>query len=203
MTGLGVAAAIIASVFLGIFTVVSMILFIDFLDYGEISSEPFSSVCSLSFFVIGAACFAPNVSNALFILRSSRTDRTLRAAYLLIGYPVVFFSFLLATMKTYFAPSLTFGWPLFLLGAVAYPWAALVIHGEVKDALLRTTMMVRCRHCSYLFRMHMEEERMRCLYCGEVNENPHIDEVRDYQEQGTARGQAFNTGSPGNGPPEA
>jgi hypothetical protein len=178
MTGAGVAAAFVAAVFLGVYTVGSMFMFIDFLESGELSLGVFTGACILVFFVIGVACFSPNVVNALFVLRSSRSPRTLRAAYLLVGYPVVFFSFLLATMNTSFAPSLTFGWPLFLVGAVAYPWAALVLHGEVKDALLGNTIMVRCWHCTYLFRMHLEEERMRCLYCGQVNENPHLAEVR-------------------------
>jgi hypothetical protein len=203
MTGAGVAAAFVAAVFLGVYTVGSMALFLEFLDSGELYLEPFSGVCILVFFVIGIACFAPNVANALFVIRSSKSERTLRSAYLLVVYPTVFFSFLLATMNTSFTPSLTFGWPLFLLGAIAYPWAALVLHGEVKHALLGNSIMVRCRHCTYLFRMHIAEERMRCLYCGEENENPHLQQVLDHKEGRATRGESFNAMSPGNGPPEA
>ncbi len=181
MSEVGIAGSMAAAVFLGLMAAASLIMFMWFLDEGEFAMEATTTVCVIFFFILGFACFGPNVVNGLFMARSSSSPRVLRAAYFLIAYPVVFYSFMLATINAEFVPSVTFGWPLFLLGMVAYPWSALIVHNEVKDALLRTTIVVQCRRCHYLFRMHIEEEAMRCLYCGEVNANPHLAELRAHK----------------------
>lgn len=113
-----------------------------------------------------------NLTLALTILRSARTDRARRAAYIQILFPLLLASFMLSTPLASFAPSITFGFPLLLIGAFIYPYSAIVMKQEVKSMEMKNLLRIKCFECSYAFEMHREEDWVRCPYCGMANLNP-------------------------------
>jgi ribosomal protein S27E len=133
-------------------------------------------LCIPLFIALALLQIAPNLGNARFILRSSEDEGSRRAAYFLILYPLVLLSFFLATWSTSFMPSMTFGFPLFVVGAFAYPHAALIIRKQNKATIQGNLLKVKCWKCTYVFEMHRMEEWVRCPYCGEPNLNPTTEE---------------------------
>ena len=173
---LGTGFAILFGIFLGILSLYSLIQFIDFLIYGELNAGYEGVLCVPLMVLLGILHIATAVPNGRFTLRTSENVTGRRAAYFLIFFPFLLISFILATWTTSFILSLTFGFPLFILGTFAIPYAALIIHRENKVIEHSNLLRVKCWHCMYIFEMHQEEEWVRCPYCGEPNLNPLGDE---------------------------
>ena len=153
----------------------SLFSFIEYLAEGEIVVNLAAVPCIALSVVFIFVFMVLTVPVARFLLSSEATS-VRRASYFAILFPVLLVSFLLATPQASFAPFLTFGWPLLLLGAVAYPYAAVVMRRGVLSAQMKHLLMVECFRCTYVFEMHKEEPVVRCPYCGQVNMNPTMGE---------------------------
>jgi hypothetical protein len=162
----------IAMFFIGI---ISLFSFIDYMDSGEIESGFIMAPCLAFTFIAFFALLAFNLPISRIILRTG-PESGRRAAYFQILFPILLVSFLIATPRASFAPSLIFGFPLLLVGALAYPYSAVVVHKWVKMAEMKNLQIVGCFRCTYVFEMHREEKWLRCPYCGQVNMNPGAEE---------------------------
>jgi len=154
--------------------IVSMTVFFEYIydEDGEISVSMGSSGCVVVGIAMLIVVMAFNLTLALLILRSARTVRARRAAYIQILFPLFLASFMLSSPMASFTPSVAFGFPLLLLGAFLYPYSAIVIKQEVKGMEMKNLLRIKCFECSYAFEMHREEDWVRCPYCGKANLNP-------------------------------
>ena len=145
--------------------------FITFLEDGEISAEFTVAPCIImgGIFLVIALAFTLPIAR---VLLSSEDESARRAAYFSTLFPILLISFLLSTPQASFAPSFAFGFPLFLVGAVAYPYSAIVMKRHIKMAEMENLLIVRCFRCAYIFEMHKQEPWVRCPHCGQVNMNP-------------------------------
>ncbi|NOQ54444.1 MAG: hypothetical protein GQ558_07565 [Thermoplasmata archaeon] len=153
---------------------ISLMTFFEYIydEDGEISAGMGSAVCVPIGIALLIAVMVFNLTLALLILRSAGTDRARRAAYIQILFPLLLASFMLSTPLASFTPSIAFGWPLLLLGAILYPYSAIVMKQEVKAMEMKNLLRIKCFECSYAFEMHREEDWVRCPYCGKANLNP-------------------------------
>jgi len=169
-----IGTAFIAGTAMFVAGIVSLTVFLEFLydEDGEISVSFGSTGCVTVGIVMLIVVMVFNLSLALLILRSARTDRARRASYIQILFPLFLASFMLSTPGASFAPSMAFGWPLLLSGAFLYPYSAIVMKQEVKGMEMQNLLRIKCFECSYVFEMHREEDWIRCPYCGKANMNP-------------------------------
>ena len=153
---------------------VSTLVFLDYVadEEGEISVSFASGMCTAMAMVLLLILLGVNLRALSTILRTSEEVRAQRAAYFQLLFPLLLAGFMLSTPAANFAPSFAFGFPLLLMGAVLYPYSALVLSSEVRAMENRNLVRVRCHRCAYMFEMHREEEWVRCPYCGEPNMNP-------------------------------
>ena len=193
MTDVGIAASLVLAVFLAFLTLASIVAFMQYLADGEITMAFFEAPCTVVVLIILAPCSLLNAMNALVVLQAEGLARSLRGAYFLLIYPILLASFLLATIHTGFAPSLTFGWPLFILGMVEYPYAAILVRQELLAREAVNLRRLQCFACGAVLSIHKDEEWVRCPYCGTPNMNP-------YKEPEEATAQAARDGPE---PPEA
>jgi hypothetical protein len=170
-----------AMLFAGIFSVA---VFSDYIrdGDGEISVAVSSGGCVVLGIAMLVVFTVFNLTLALIVLRSARTDGARRAAYFQILFPPLLASFMLSTPMAAFTPSVAFGFPLLLAGAVLYPYSAIVMRREARQIEMRDLLLVSCYRCTYVFEMHREGDGIRCPYCGEVNMNP----VEAKEEEATA-----------------
>jgi ribosomal protein S27E len=150
----------------------SFISLAEFVHDGEIYVEFGVYPCITFLVVMTVATSVVNIAVARTVISSSTDPKALRAAYLLIGYPVILISFLFATIGTGFAPSIAFGLPLFATGMIAYPWASLIVRSEFFNLISANILRVQCYNCRYVFEMNRAQDQIRCPYCGEPNLNP-------------------------------
>lgn len=150
---------------------VSFISFVEYVDEGEISFGLIATPCVIVGVVALVVFLAFNFP-IVKVLLATAAPAGRRAAYFQLMFPVLLASFLIASPRASFAPSFTFAFPLLLVGAIAYPWSALVMKKWVKAAEMRNLLMVECFRCTYVFEMHREDEWIRCPYCGQINMNP-------------------------------
>ncbi len=166
--------AIIVTLVLFVASFISTIMFMDFLgsEEWEVSVDPTFSVCTGLAIVLLLVFLAYGTAVYRTVIGKARTDRARRAAYFQLLFPLALVGFLVATTLTSFAPSLTFGFPLFYAGTVLYPYTTFVLHREVKAVEVASLLLVRCFRCSYMFEMHKRQPSVLCPYCGQENLNP-------------------------------
>jgi hypothetical protein len=152
----------------------SLAVFWDYISWGdgEIAVSYSAGGCVIIGIVMLIGILAFDLGLALRIARATRRDRARQAAYFQILFPVLLASFMLCTPSAAFAPSIAFGFPLLLAGAVLYPYSAMVMKREAKEIERRDLILVSCWRCRNVFEMHREQEGTRCPYCGELNLNP-------------------------------
>ena len=172
-TELGIIMAIFIALGLSGMALMSVILFGEYLVDESVSAGFWEVPCLFMFaFFLFFAIFS--VQNALFFIRTSESERARRASYFLILFPLVLLGFVVATTKTGWAPSLTFGFPLFIVGAVGFPLAARVLHKEARAHEARNMLSIRCVRCTHAFVMDRHIEQVLCPYCGQPNLNPSL-----------------------------
>lgn len=164
--------ALLFSFFLATLSLISFIALAEYVSEGEIYVSYGTFICIPILLAVTVAACAINTTVARTVVTSSPDPKALRAAYLLVGYPIVMLSFLFATIGTGFAPSIAFGFPLFLAGTVLYPWASLIVRREFKNIISANILQVQCYNCRYVFEMNRVQDQVRCPYCGEPNLNP-------------------------------
>ena len=150
---------------------VSFFSFVEYVDEGEISVGLIATPCVLVG-VVALLVFLAFSFPIAKVLLATAAPAGRRAAYFQLLFPVLLASFLIASPRASFAPSFTFAFPLLLVGAIAYPWSALVMKKWVKATEMMNLLLVECFRCTYVFEMHREDEWIRCPYCGQVNMNP-------------------------------
>lgn len=153
----------------------SLISFIGYLYDGEIRVNPGAAVC-IVMAAIFLVVFLTITIPVARVLLSSEEPGARRASYFAVLFPIFLVSFLMATPQASFAPTFTFGWPLLLLGSIAYPFSAFAMKRGIKRAEMRHLLLLECFRCSYVFEMHKEQPMVRCPYCGQVNMNPTMGE---------------------------
>ncbi len=153
---------------------VSLMVFMEFIfdEDHEISVSMGSTGCVAIGIAVLIVVMVFNLTLALLILRSAGTERARRAAYIQILFPLLLASFMLSNPMASFIPSIAFGFPLLFLGAIIYPYSAIVMKQEVKGMEMKNLLRIKCFECSYAFEMHREEDWVRCPYCGKANLNP-------------------------------
>lgn len=166
--------AIIVTMALFIASFLSTVLFMDFVRSAdrEVYVEPSFSVCTGLAILLLLAFLGYGMVVYRGVLGRARTDRARRAAYFQLLFPLALVGFLVATTLTSFAPSLTFGFPLFYAGTLLYPYTTFVLHREVKAMEIENLLLVRCFRCTYMFEMHKRQPSLLCPYCGQENLNP-------------------------------
>ena len=169
---LAYGTALFFSFFLLVLSGASFIALAEYVSQGEIYVSFGSFICIPVLLAVSVAACAINASVARTVITSSPDPNALRAAYLLIGYPIVMLSFLFATIGTSFAPSIAFGFPLFIAGTFLYPWASLIVRREFWNIISTNVLRVQCYKCRYVFEMNRGQDQIRCPYCGEPNLNP-------------------------------
>lgn len=167
-------AVIIVTMALFIASFLSTVLFMDFVrsEDGDVFVEPAFSVCTGLAILLLLAFLAYGMLVYRGVISRARTDRARRAAYFQVLFPLTLIGFLVATTLTSFAPSLTFGFPLFYAGTLLYPYTTFVLHREVKAVEMENLLLVRCFRCTYMFEMHKRQPSLLCPYCGQENLNP-------------------------------
>lgn len=179
-TELGILTAIFIALGLAVMALFSIILFGEFLLDGTVSSALGGVPCLIMPVLVVFLAFI-SAKNALFFIRSSTSERARRASYFLILFPLVLVGFVIATTNTEWAPSLTFGFPLFIVGAIGFPYAAMALHKEAKAVVAQNILHVRCTQCTYVFEMHRSSEGVLCPYCGQPSINPLMAPVVDVE----------------------
>ncbi|UCC92740.1 MAG: hypothetical protein JSW25_08765 [Thermoplasmata archaeon] len=175
--------SIFAAFFLVSVGLFSMIAFWEYRSSGELATELIFVPCMVFGVVTLVSLWGFTFPVFKVVLsQGNRTGR--RAAYFQALFPILLISFLISTPQASFAPTFAFAFPLLFLGAVAYPYTAIVIHRWVKRSEMENLVIVECLRCSYVFEMHKTEEWMRCPYCGQVNMNPDMAEDTDVEGEG-------------------
>ncbi len=153
---------------------ISVTVFLGYIsdEDGEMSAATGSEACVVFGIAMLIVVLVFNLTLALLILRSARTVRARRAAYIQILFPIFLASFMLSSPMASFTPSIAFGFPLLLSGAFLYPYSAIVMRQEVRAMEMKNLLRIKCFECTYAFEMHREEDWVRCPYCGSANLNP-------------------------------
>jgi hypothetical protein len=172
MADLSFGLSILFAFFLLGLAFLSIVSLVEFAFEGEVYVPHTVYVCIPFLLAILVTVTVVTVAIARTVLRSSTDPRALRAAYFLIGYPIILVSFLFATVDTGFAPSIAFGLPLFGTGVIAYPLACLIVRDAFFNVLSANILKVQCYACRYIFEMNRQQDAVRCPYCGEPNLNP-------------------------------
>jgi hypothetical protein len=149
----------------------SLFSFLQYLEEGEVSVEFVALPCVALgglFIIVALACAIPVAR----VMTDCEVPAARRAAYFCLLFPVLLVSFLFATPRADFAPSVVFSFPLLLVGAVLYPMSAVAMRRHVRAAEAKHLLVLQCFRCSYQFEMHRGEPWIRCPYCGQVNMNP-------------------------------
>ncbi len=172
-TGLAIALSLILAILLLYFSFASFVLTADYMDDGEVEVGLIDEPCSVFFMLLVWVLIAPVMFVAYRLVRWIETRRALQAAYFLLLYPVVLISYIIATFSEVFLPSMVFGFPLFIVGAIFYPYCAVLLDREYRAMRSENVVRLACHHCSYIFELHRKEEERRCPMCGAVNLNPY------------------------------
>jgi hypothetical protein len=130
-----------------------------------------------------------NVTSALTVYQATRSDLSLRILYFNLLFPVVLFSFFIATSGGWFINSMIFGFPLFLMGAMMLPYAAYRLHWEALQIALKGPVRLRCYDCGFIFDFFLANRVVRCPKCGLLNRNP----IWKDTEEGSLRDMAFRS----------
>lgn len=150
-----------------------------FIEYIEDQSVSFPFElpgCLVLFLIMLFLVYLTNIANGIMVTRISRSEKSLRALYIFIFYPVLLLSYLIASYEEIFQTALIFGFPLFLAGAVLMPYGALVIHTEAHMAVYRNLAINYCLNCRYPIQMHREDKERRCPMCGAMTGNIYYQE---------------------------
>jgi len=173
-----------AGIFMFIGGFFSLVFFLDYLEHGEIEMAVVGTPCIIIGVVSLVVFVAYNLPIARVLIITAPAQGR-RAAYFQLLFPILLVSFLIATPQAGFAPSLTFVFPLLLLGAFAYPYTALQMKRWIKVAEIENLVVLMCFRCSYQLEMHKDERLHQCPYCGQVNLNPR------QAGEGEAKGEAM------------
>jgi len=98
----------------------------------------------------------------------------LRAAYFLMLFPIVLGSFVLASLMDGTVPSMLFGWPLFLVGTVLFPYCALSMRKGIGVSAEGGRAMIVCYNCGRPLALGMDTLQIGCPRCGALNLNPFL-----------------------------
>jgi len=153
---------------------VSGMLLLSFLSDGEVSVPLGIDLCMVVFIVSFLLFGAVIALTALTLSRSLPGPTHKRAIYVLGLYPLVIASFLLASATDWFLPSIVFGLPLFLAGAIVLPYSAHVVRSGLFVRRGKDFAMVVCYSCGRPLEFHADDAVVVCRACKTPNQNPVI-----------------------------
>jgi ribosomal protein S27E len=163
---------LVLALFLAYLAVPSMTSFIEFMDNGDIEVSYEATMCSITTILVALVTFTVNIPNALLVLKGARLPKAMRAAWFLLLFPVIFFTFVIGTFSGGFFIFATFGWPMHLMGIALYPYSAHLVKEDLEAVKVANSLRIQCHGCSNVFLMHKLDEQIRCPYCGAPNLNP-------------------------------
>jgi hypothetical protein len=106
------------------------------------------------------------------LLKVIEKPKHLRAAYFLMLFPIVLGSFVLASLMDGTVPSMIFGWPLFLMGAVLFPYCAFVLRWGVGAHAGGGRALIVCYNCGSTLVLREDASQDICPRCGSLNIYP-------------------------------
>jgi hypothetical protein len=170
MTMVGFALLItMMSIVLLIFSLISFIGYIG----GNGVGLPFeTSACTfplIIFMLVSAGIVVMLVSGLLNVLDK---PKHLRAAYFLMLFPIVLGSFVLSSLMDGTVPSMIFGWPLFLMGAVLFPYCAFALRGGIGAHADGGRALIVCYNCGSTLVLREGAAQDICPRCGSLNLYP-------------------------------
>ncbi len=173
-TALGLVLNLFFALFLGAFSIIAFIVFIQYIEDGS-SSLPFFTFCCMPLlFVLTIFLVFLNSFNALLVYRTSRSNTSLRVFYFFVFYSLILLLFMLATISELFQSSFILGFPIFITGAIFYPIRGLIIDKEARRTLNKNLLVISCHNCFYTLEFNKQEKERICPLCGAKNMNPFI-----------------------------
>ena len=171
MTMVGFALLItMMSIVLLIFSLIS---FIGYIGGNGVGLPYETSACTfplIIFMLVSAGIVVVLVSGLLNVLEE---PKHLRAAYFLMLFPIVLGSFVLSSLMDGTVPSMIFGWPLFLMGVVLYPYCAFTLRGRVGVPADGARALIVCHNCGWTLVLR-DAAQITCPRCGALNLNPFL-----------------------------
>ncbi|UCF08085.1 MAG: hypothetical protein JSW28_10680 [Thermoplasmata archaeon] len=168
-TEIGFVFTILFSLMLGLFTLFSVIVLIEYVIDESVSFPIYMTLCIPAMLLFLVTIMALNVANGLSISKVSESLNCLRALYISLFFPIVLVSFIVACFKDGFHTSLIFGFPFFFLGMLILPWSAYVLADEAKVIARENLVFISCYHCRYPFQMNRLDFEGMCPVCGALN----------------------------------
>ena len=159
------------SVYLIFFTIVSFFIMLEYLADGSASFPYPGEPCGVSVFLILIIISVVNFPIALKVNRFARSEKSVRALYIFIFYPIIFVSYMVATIDEVFQTAFILGFPLLLAGSILLPYAAIIMSNEASRVIKENIVVISCFNCRYTFEMHRRAPEQHCPLCGATNKN--------------------------------
>lgn len=156
-------------------TAFSIVATAEYVTHGTVTAYRGPGACMVMSFAVLIMLAAYSVPTALAVARAAGSRASLRAAYVYLLLPLVFLGLLVGNSANWFLNALAFGWPLFLVIAVAVPVASYTVKREAAT-LYRP---VRCHTCHCAFYILFDAPSEVCPYCFFTNANPYLPDNRD------------------------
>lgn len=158
----------------GVLLFLSLLSFIGFVAGDGIILSFETMVCGLPLFIFALVCAGVVVVLVAGMAKVLDEPKHLRAAYFLMLFPLVLGGFVLASLMDGTVPSMIFGWPLFLMGAVLYPYSALALRRGVGVPADGGRALIVCYNCGQTLVLRVDTPHDNCPRCGALNLNPYM-----------------------------
>jgi hypothetical protein len=154
-----------------LFAFISFMQFTAYLEDGSVGAFFQITPCIIAFIIVFVITYIFNISSGLIVARASKSNKSLRAFYILLFYPIILLCFLFSSIAEGFQTVFIFGFPFFILGAILMVYAVHTVKGEAHVIMNKNLLIFYCFNCRYLFEMHRLEKERRCPWCGAININ--------------------------------
>lgn len=178
-TELGLLFTLIIGLLLVIITLFSLIVLIEYYSEESASLPIQMALCLPLSFIMLIFITIYNILNAHMINMVSESSQSTRAFYILLFYPIILLSYMMATLEYGFQTSLIYGFPFYLIGVILLPYGAFVIHREAKMVVNKNMVLIYCQNCNYTFEMHRLDTERRCPFCGVLNQNINVENDKE------------------------
>lgn len=169
-----IAFALLVAAISTVLLILSLISFMGYVGGNGISLSFETIVCGFPLFIFMLVSTGFVVVFVLELAKVLEEPKHLRAAYFLMLFPIVLGSFVLASLMDGTVPSMLFGWPLFLMGAVLYPLSALALRRGVGVPTDGGRALIVCYNCGQTLVLRTDTAQNNCPRCGALNLNPFL-----------------------------
>lgn len=170
VVGISLLIAAISAVLL----IFSLISFIGYIGGNGMLLSFETMICGFPLFIFMLVSTGFVVVLVMELGKVLEEPRHLRAAYFLMLFPLVLGGFVLASLMDGTVPSMLFGWPLFLMGAVLFPYCAFALRRGVGVPADGGRALIVCYNCGQELVLRVDEAHHNCPRCGALNMNPYL-----------------------------